>query len=313
VELPPARRAVAASRLGGTIHRILASPDQLVHAGELLAEVASLELQDLQRELVSNHFEAERLEKKLQPLRSYATGNPAFSSREIRDLEADLRSVKLRRDNARGKLLQVGLTQEQLTALLERQEFVETLPVRAPLGGRVVRFRGAWGQVIKAEEPLFEIHDSSEAEVRAVLPEVEQDRVRIGQRVRVRLAGYAGRIFEGSIERLEPLVGSTDRSLSVWMHVPALPATLPHGFPAEVSVLLAESAPSLAVAREAVWREGGRSYVFIRRTDGIFERRAVEVGRKDDLHVRITAGLHEGEPVAVRGVSGLQTAYAGLK
>jgi RND family efflux transporter MFP subunit len=313
VERPPARRAVAASRLGGTIRHIVAAPDQVVREGDLLAEVASLELQDLQRELVSNYFEAERLEQKLRPLRSFAAGNPAFSPRELRDLEADLRAAKLRRDNARGKLRRVGLTPEQLTTLLERQEFVDALPVRAPLGGHVVRFRGALGQVIKADEPLFEVQDPSATEIRATLPESDQFRVGTGQHVRVRLVGQGDRVFEGVVERIEPAIGALDRSLSVWVRVPDLPSDLPHGFPAEVAVLLAEPAPALAVARAAVLREGGRSYVFVRGTDGVFERRAVEIGRGDDRFVTITTGLREGEPVAVRGVAGLRTAYAGLK
>jgi multidrug efflux pump subunit AcrA (membrane-fusion protein) len=69
----------------------------------------------------------------------------------------------------------------------------------------------------------------------------------------------------------------------------------------------------MSVAREAVLTEAGRSYVFVRGTDGVFNRRPVEVGRRDDRYVTITAGLREGEQVAVRGVAGLQTAYAGLK
>jgi RND family efflux transporter MFP subunit len=313
VELPPSRRAVATSRLGGTVRRIVAVPDQAVGAGDLLAEVASLELQDLQLELLSNHFEAERLEQKVQPLRSFAAGNAAFSPRELRDLEASLRSAKLRRDNAHNKLRRVGLTPEQLTALVERQEFVDALPVRAPVGGYVVRFRAALGQVVKADEPLFEIHDPSKAEVRANVPESDRFHVRTGQRARVRLAGQEDRVFEGVVERVEPAVGSADRSLSVWVRVPALPAGLPHGYPAEVCALVAESEPVLAVARDAVLLEGGRSYVFVRGTDGVFERRPVEVGRGDDRFTAVTAGLREGEPVAVRGVAGLRTAHAGLK
>src|SRR5439155_16122669 len=43
IELPPERRALAAARLSGTVHRILVDRDQTVSAGEVVAEVASLE------------------------------------------------------------------------------------------------------------------------------------------------------------------------------------------------------------------------------------------------------------------------------
>jgi multidrug efflux pump subunit AcrA (membrane-fusion protein) len=69
----------------------------------------------------------------------------------------------------------------------------------------------------------------------------------------------------------------------------------------------------LAVPEDAVLREGGAAYLFVRRPDGGFERRAVAIGRSDGVFVEVVGGLAEGEPVAVHGVAYLQTAFASLQ
>jgi RND family efflux transporter MFP subunit len=310
VELPPAKRAVAASVLSGTVRRIHVTRDQAVQPGDLLAEVASLEFQDLQLELLRNQSELELLQQRLRPL---TDSGPAVSTRLARELESIVRTTRLRRDALRNKLRGAGLTETQLSALLDRQEFVDTLPVRAPLGGYVVRFTAAPGQVVKADEPLFEIHDLSGAEVRGYVPEDQLTRVRPGQRARVRLTGRNEQVLDGGVVRVEPAPGPVGSGLSIWVRVDGLPDGTPHGLLADVTVIESESAPVLAAPRDAVVSEGSKHYVFIRKSDDIFERRAVELGRRDDRFIAVTAGLDVGEMVAVRGAAGLQTGYAVLK
>jgi hypothetical protein len=85
------------------------------------------------------------------------------------------------------------------------------------------------------------------------------------------------------------------------------------GMLARTALVVAEPPPVLAVPRDAVLVDGARNYVFVRRADNTFERRAVTTGRTDDRLVEVTSGLSAGENVAVRGVAELQTAYATVK
>jgi multidrug efflux pump subunit AcrA (membrane-fusion protein) len=80
-----------------------------------------------------------------------------------------------------------------------------------------------------------------------------------------------------------------------------------------LSLIRGESAPTLAVPRSAVLREGTHAVLFVQKPDGVFERRFVQTGRNDDLFVEITHGLQEAEPVAVQGAPDLQTAYASVR
>jgi multidrug efflux pump subunit AcrA (membrane-fusion protein) len=69
----------------------------------------------------------------------------------------------------------------------------------------------------------------------------------------------------------------------------------------------------LAVRIGAVVREGPQAFVFVRRPDGAFERRAVSTGRSDDRWVEVKRGLSAGEAVAVTGAAALRTAHAAVR
>jgi multidrug efflux pump subunit AcrA (membrane-fusion protein) len=170
VDLAPGGKAVASSRLAGSLDRIAVGPGQAVRAGEVVAEVATPELQNLQLDLLRNHLRLGLLEGTLRRLRETA-GDSAVPERALRETASAATASRQRRDALRAKLLGVGLTPEQLQGLLDRRQFVPALPVRAPISGTVVRFQAALGQAVKPEAPLFEVHDLSQVTLRAHVPE----------------------------------------------------------------------------------------------------------------------------------------------
>jgi multidrug efflux pump subunit AcrA (membrane-fusion protein) len=202
IDLPSERRAVVSSRLAGTLHRIAVDRDQVVRPGEVVAEVASLELQNLQLEMLRNHLQAGLLERQFRGLRS-AASKGASPPRTLCEIESALVAARQRRDSVRRKLLALGLSAEQIGSVLEGSRVVDSLPVRAPIAGTVVRFQATLGQVVKADDPLFEVHDPTGAGLRLFVAERQLAKVRVGQRGRVRLV--ADPSFEGEAEAGQPL------------------------------------------------------------------------------------------------------------
>jgi RND family efflux transporter MFP subunit len=311
VDLPPSGRAVASSRLAGNLHRIAVDRDQDVRAGDVVAEVASLEFQDLQLDLLRSHLQFQLLEETLRRARDAA---PTIPEAYLREIESTFTAARQRRDSLQSKLLGVGLDPDQVRGLLERRQVVAALPVRAPISGTVVRFQAALGQSVKSEVPLFEVHDLRGANLRVHVPERQLPQVRVGQRGRVRLTADPDFAGEAVLVRKGQALGAGDRTLPFWADFRAAPRTpLLPGMLARLTLAVAEPPPTLAVPEEAVLREGGSAFLFVRRSDGSFERRPVETGRGDGQFVEVTNGLAEGEPVAVRGVADLQTAHASLQ
>jgi cobalt-zinc-cadmium efflux system membrane fusion protein len=313
VDLPPDRRASVASPLAGRLQQLHVGRAERVRAGDVVAEIASLEFQDLQLELLRSHRQYELQSAHLERLRALARpGVGAVSLQLVRETEADAQAAAVRRDTLQRKLETAGLTPEQVQDVISKRRFLGALPVRAPMDGIVVRFQAALGQTIKAEDPLFEIHDLSAVQVRGHVAERQVRQVWPGQKARVRLAAVPDFVGEAVVVRSGQTFGTTDRTLPVWFEWRGRRPEMLPGMLARLTLLVAEPAPVLAVPRAALWREGTRSYLFVR-GEGVFSRREVKTGRGDDRFVAITAGLGEGEEVAVQGAAGLQTSYASLK
>jgi cobalt-zinc-cadmium efflux system membrane fusion protein len=310
VELPPDRRGAAATRLPGAITSIRVGPGQRVKAGDVLAEVFSLDLLNQQLDLLREHLSAELAADQLARLR---TTKDAVPARRLAEAEAAAAVATDRRDTVRRRLQLVGLSAEQLDALVARREVAPALPVRASVTGAVVSFDRVIGQAVRADEPLFEVHDPSGTWVRAFVSELEMARVSVGQPARVRLVSDPGTVLEGKVARSGRVFDAADRTLSVWVEFDREPPAPPrHNQMARVTLTLGERPPALAVPLGAVVREGTRAFVFVRQGD-TFERRAVELGRADDRFAEVLAGLAVGEPVAVTAAEQLNVAWASVK
>jgi RND family efflux transporter MFP subunit len=311
VDLPPGRRAVVSARLAGR-HRIAVDRDAAVRVGDVVAEVAGVELQDLQLELRRGQLQVALLEQALARLRPLA-GSPAVPRRTVRETEAALTAARQRRDGLRRKLLAVGLDEDTVRAVQAGGKPVESLPVRAPVAGVVVRFQGVLGQAVKPGEPLFEIHDLTGASFKLHAPASLRDRLREGQRGRVRLVAGAGQPIPVGVVRLGQELAPASRTFEVWAEPRAAPpGLLLPGTLVRADLVVSESEPTLAVPVDAVLREGSQAHLFVLR-DGTWERRAVTLGRTDDQWVEVVRGLEGKETVATHGVAGLQTAYAALR
>ncbi len=312
VDVPPAHRGFAASQLAGTIHSIKTDRGRSVTAGEVLGEVFSPELLTMQQELLRIHLEVALAVDRLDRLRSAGVG---VAATRVWEQESQVKTLKAQADALRRKLLTVGLISAQIDQLLADKRPVGFAPVRAPFAGVVVNFDKVLGQAAAAHESLFEVRDpAARAPIRGFVPERDTNKIKPGQIVRARLIADPNFVGRGVVARSGGTFGAENRTQPIWVDLDAgsAPALL-HGQLATLSVVLGQRPPALAVPRSSVATEGTTTFVFVQKTDGTFDRRAVEIGPADDRFVTITRGLADGEPVAVAGVNELMTAFSSLR
>ena len=313
VDVPPDRRDFVSAPLLGTIRNIRVDRGQVVRAGDVLAEIASLEFQDLQMELFQAHLQLGLLENTLQRLQTLDEPQ-LLARRQLWETESLYNATLNRRDNLKRRLESSGLSREQVAAILAEKKFLATLPLRATIGGAVVHFDKVLGQVVQPGEPLFEIHDLSHVWLQAFVPEKDIAKIHIGQQARVRLVADPRFVGRAVVVRSGQIMGGESRTLGVWLELSEQPPLiLQHNMLARFSLTVRRPEPTLAVPQEALVREGMRAYVFVQQPDGKFERRAVDTGRADDRYVEVTRGLEPHEKVAVWGAAELATAYASLR
>ncbi|MEX0726430.1 MAG: efflux RND transporter periplasmic adaptor subunit [Planctomycetaceae bacterium] len=308
IDVPPQRRTTASSQLSGTLQNIRIDRGQPIKEGDILAEIASLELQDIQLELLKVRLDGIMWRDTFTRLRD---AKDAVSRRTLLEMESRVRSFETQFANIRQKLLALGLSSSQIDEVVKTKRIVDALPLRAPMDGIVVRFDRVLGQVVRADEPLFEIHDLSQFRVQAFVVERDSSQVQVGQTARIRLVAHPDYEAEGTVVRIGPVVGVESHTQAAWIEfqTPSSVALL-HNMLARVSLTIERSSSTLAVPQIAVVHDGLQSFVFVHKTDGTFDRRRVELGRGDDRFLEITSGLSRGELIAASGVPQLQTAYS---
>lgn len=311
LDILPQQRTMVSSQLGGKLIGIRVDRGQTVKAGDVLAEIASLTLQDLQLDLLRSQLDHDMWQDTL--VRQRKAGN-ALPRRMLLETEGQLKTFETQRDTARQKLLTLGLTSKQIDDVILTKKTVDAVPLRAPIDGAVVHFDRTLGQVVRADEPLFEIHDISQISVQAFVGERDSSRVQLGQMARMRLVAFPDLEMAGTVARVGPVVGVDSRTQAAWIEIRELPTMpLQHNMAARVTLITDRPPPILAVPFSALVRDGLRNFVFVQKLDGTFERRRVEVGRADDRYLEIKQGISRGEMIATGGVSQLQTAYSALR
>jgi RND family efflux transporter MFP subunit len=312
VEIPSEQKAFASSLLPGRIARILVDMAQSVRAGDTVAEVESLEFQSLQLELIQTQARLNQIRKLLEGASKLTT---TIAGQELLRRETEMRKSENQLSGLKRKLEAIGMTSADVALIAEQGKLFEMLPVRAPIDGYVVHFDVIPGQVVKAENPLFEIHDMSKVWIRGYVFERDMPRVQLNQAVRIRLASDPNFLAETKLVRTTFVLSAAERVLSVWAELDNVDYRIKQNMLARLTITAGSRGSVTAVPLAAVLTEGSEFHVFVKTLNAkdYFDRRPVRLGRRDDQYVEITEGLSVGEQVAIGGVQELRTAYASIK
>lgn len=244
VELPTDQQAYATSRVEGRIQRILVEPSQEVEAGQVLAEVESLPVRNVQLDLLETLSRLSVVSQSLQRLgKSEVTG--VTPKRRIWQLQSEQETLRLRVETLRRQLSFFGLS-EKAIAELEEVDLANseaagaihaTVAIRAPASGWIVGFHVVPGQVVHPQDALFEIHDLSKVWIKGFVFERHAAQIELGQMARVTFAAFPNLEAEGRIVRIAPTMEEHEQVLPVWVEVANPEQLLKEGMFARVTVL----------------------------------------------------------------------------
>ena len=280
------------SPVSATAVRVIAAPGQRVRAGEVLAELRSLDLGRARGEYRQAEARVELARRSLDRKRSLAEERIA-PLREVQEAEAEVRSSEAALQAARGALDAMGAEPaEGDTALLR---------LRTPLAGTVIERHLVPGEMADPAEALFKVGDLSVLWLVAHAPERDAVRVREGARARVAVPALPGASLDGRITHVGAQVDVGSRTIPVRIEVDNPTGVLRPGMSATAWLPVGEGAPVLAVPAAALQRLEDRWCVFIPQSEGAFEIRHVGRGRDLGGEVEILNGLTTGDTVVVEG------------
>ena len=192
----PGAKVVVGTEFAGTLSRLLVQEKEVVHRGQLLAEIRADEQRAQLAEAKSRIAEAKadvafyevEAERNIELLKSHTVARNAVD-RAIRD-----------RDAARARLQNAIATAQQIEAILEKARIV------APIDGVVLLRHVEPGETVPVGTHLFTLADLSKVRVEAEVDEFDIAGLALGSEAQISAEGF-NTSWKGRVEEIPDSVG----------------------------------------------------------------------------------------------------------
>jgi cobalt-zinc-cadmium efflux system membrane fusion protein len=224
------------------------------------------------------------------------------TARQNRDIT--LRTLKSRLELTlhplRQRLRMLGVEENEIAEMLKHQQTLTQVPVEAARSGFITNIAASAGKSIDPSVSLFTIADLTKVWATAQVYESDMSRMRIGERVHVKVHALQKEHVDGVLTFVGTAVDPLTRTLPVRAEIDNPGYRLKPDMFAELMIETSDSAPILTVPHDAVLQQAGHSIVFVE-TGNAYQPVYVIEGRSFGDLIEIRRGLHDGDRVVVQG------------
>lgn len=296
VEANADRIAHVSPRISGKIVAVRASLGDGVGAGQVLATLDSVELGEALSRYHQSKTRLSLAQSNMERVKVLVDKKIA-ARKEILQAETDYKTAQTELHTDQERLALYGVSAGDLKAGKK-----PLLPVRSPIGGVITEKHAIVGELADPAKSLYTVADLSSVWVMVDIHEKDLVKVRRGQTASVMVNAFPDAKFRGRITYLADVVDEATRTIKARVEVANPGRKLKPEMFATVELSIAADAPAvLAVPEEAVQELEGKKLVFVAEGEGVFEPRAVTLGRASGGMVEVLSGLKEGERLAVKG------------
>lgn len=249
--------------------------------------------------------------------------NPEVQQLAVNSARAELRRLEALLDNERRRVRRLGdlaerrsIPQDQLDEAVTNVEALEAqieaaqsrlqdaeynlrqTTIVSPVSGRVQARLVSAGDYVSPGMRVFELVSGDALRAFLPLPEHLQDRVGIGQSVRLTIPARPDSPVMAEVSELRPVVGEASRAVELIVEIDNPGDWRPGG--SVTGEIIIERHQGLVVPPASVVQRPGGAVVYVVEGDRVQER-AVTVGLRDSNWVEIVEGLEEGDEVVVDG------------
>src|SRR5262245_981899 len=210
-------------------------------------------------------------------------------------LERDLSRAEKERDKsdaARTEYEQRWTKLEEAKSRIAAQKVrLDSLLLRAPLDGMVLRRDGEVGEIAGPTDVLFWVGPPAPMQVVAEINEEEINRIAAGQKALLRSEAFPGRALRATVSQITPKGDPTRKTFRVYLRLPQ-DTPLRIGMSVEANIIFREKQAAVVVPAQAVT---GDSVQIIE--DGRISRVPVTVGIRGSRNVEIIGDVVKGMAV----------------
>lgn len=182
---------------------------------------------------------------------------------------------------------------------------LEYTTVRAPISGVVSERMVRTGNMVVPNQAVFRVTTMDPLKAILHLPEHEMQKIKAGQPVLMEIDAVPGVTFQGSVERVSPVVDRTTGTFRVVALVRDQQNRLKPGMFARVRVVYDTRNETLVIPKLAVINDGGRNSVFVV-NDSLVQKRSITLGYANGTKVEVINGLVDGDVVITVGHNSLR-------
>lgn len=194
----------------------------------------------------------------------------------------------------------LGVTEQEISEMLSRQNSIMEVPVRSQKPGVIIDIDANIGEGINTSSPLFTIADLSTVWATANIYEEDMSRVAERQEVSISVGAFPDEKFIGKVSHVGMQVDPNTRTLPVRIEIKNPSWKLKPDMFARLSIETNEPASSILVSKDAVIERNGHSMVFVK-VKGGYQPTQVNLGRTFGDQVEILNGLSPGQIIVTRG------------
>lgn len=211
--------------------------------------------------------------------------------------------------SAKQKLLLYGQSESQLKQLSKSQKKDPFVVFYALESGMVAELSVTQGQYVAEGSPVLRLEGYGQLWVEADVYPNEAAKIKIGQKVKVIVAGWEDQPQEMTISFITPSLQSGTQLTQVRGSIVNPGHQWQPGLQVNVFLPSANSGAALSLPVDAVIRDGKGMHVWVKTAKDTFEPRLVKTGTENDSQVEISEGLKPGDQVVVTGAYLLYSEY----
>ena len=169
------------------------------------------------------------------------------------------------------------------------------------------------GEKVGPDSPMFTVVDLGKMEIEAPAAASEIPSVKVGQLATFKVDGFGERVFEGRVERINPITEPGSRSITLYLSVANRDGALKGGMFAKGLLILDKTQPSAVVPLAAVRDDAGQSYVFTLEAGKVAKRNVtLGVSEAQAGLVEVKTGLEAGVQVVAARMVGLKAGASAI-
>jgi len=281
VDVPPQSLVSISFPLGGYLKSSQMLPGTYVKKGEVIAVMEDQIYVQLQQDYLMAKAKMEFLATDLQRQKELSDAD-AVSKKNYQQVLSDYKIQQVTVKALDEKLKIIGINPDNLTV----QNISRIVTVRSPINGYVTKVNVNIGKYVNPSDVLFELVNPQD--IHAAMTVFEKDIIwfKKGMRGKVALTDNPSKLYDVDVILATKNVDET-RSGLVHCHFENhnINELLPGMFLTGTFEL--SNKPSITVPEEAVVRFEGKHYVFIAKSDKVFEMKAVETDVKENGYIAL--------------------------